>query len=54
MYLTNFWGDFLLAGCYLINQLRSSVLHGGIPYSLLYPNKTFFYKEKLINEKDHL
>ena len=36
------WGDAVLTACYLINRMPSSVLRGGIPHSVLYPNKPLF------------
>ena len=38
-----FLGDFILAACYLINHMPSSVLHDQIPHSILFPNQLLFY-----------
>ena len=37
-----FWGDAILAACYLINCMSSSVLHDKIPHSILFPNQPLF------------
>ena len=37
-----FWGDAILAACYLINRMSSSVLHDQIPHSILLPNQPLF------------
>ena len=37
-----FWGDAIVTTCYLINCLPSSILHRGIPHSVLYPTKSLF------------
>ena len=37
-----FWGDAILAACYLINRMPSSVLHDQIPHSVLLPNQPLF------------
>ena len=37
-----FWGDAILAACYLINRMPSSVLHYQILYFVLLPNQPFF------------
>ena len=37
-----FWGDAILAACYLINRMASSVLHDQIPHSILFPNQSLF------------
>ena len=37
-----FWGDAILAACYLINCMTSSVLHNQIPHSVLLPNQPLF------------
>ena len=37
-----FWGDVILAACYLINRMPSSVLHDQIPPSILFPNQPLF------------
>ena len=37
-----FWGDAILATCYLINRMPSSVLHDQIPHSILFPNQPLF------------
>ena len=37
-----FWGDTVLAACYLINRMSSSVLHDHIPHFLLLPNQPLF------------
>ena len=36
------WGDAILATCYLINRMPSSVLHDQIPYSILIPTQPLF------------
>ena len=38
----HFWGDAILAACYLINRMPSSVLLDKIPHSILFPNQPFF------------
>ena len=38
-----FWGDVILAACYLINRMPSFVLHNQIPHSILLPNLPLFY-----------
>ena len=38
-----FWGDAILAACYLINRMPSSVLHDHIPHSILLPTQSLFY-----------
>ena len=38
-----FWGDAILAACYLINRMPSSVLHDQIPHSTLLPTQPLFY-----------
>ena len=38
-----FWGDIILATCYLINRMSSSVLHDQIPHSIFFPNQPLFY-----------
>ena len=38
-----FWGDAILAACYLINRMSSSVLHDQIPHSILLPTQRLFY-----------
>ena len=37
-----FWGDVILAACYLINRMPSSILHDQIPHSILFPNHPLF------------
>lgn len=37
-----FWGDAVLTACHLINCMPSSVLHGTIPFSLLFPSQVLF------------
>ena len=37
-----FWGDAILATCYLINRMPSSVLHDKIPHSIIFPNQLSF------------
>ena len=37
-----FWGDAILAACYLINRMPSSVLHDQIPHSIIFPNQPLF------------
>ena len=34
-----FWGDAILAACYLINRMPSSILHDQIPHSIIFPNQ---------------
>ena len=38
-----FWRDGILASCYLINRMPSSVLHDQIPHSILLPTQPLFY-----------
>ena len=38
-----FWGDAILAACYLINHMPSSVLHDKILHSILLKNQPLFY-----------
>ena len=38
-----FWGDAILAACYLINRMSSSVFHDQIPHSILLPTQPLFY-----------
>ena len=38
-----FWGDAILAACYLINRMPSSILHDRIPHSTLLPTQPLFY-----------
>ena len=38
-----FWGDAILAACYLINRMPSVVLHDQIPHSILLPIQPLFY-----------
>ena len=38
-----FWGNAILAACFLINRMPSSVLHDQIPHSILLPTQPFFY-----------
>ena len=38
-----FWGDAILAACYLINRMPSSVLHDQIPHSILLLIQPLFY-----------
>ena len=38
-----FWGDAILAVCYLINRMPSSVLDDKISHSILFPNQPLFY-----------
>ena len=40
--LQHFLGDAILAACYLINRMLSSVLHDKIPHSILFPNQPLF------------
>ena len=35
----HFWEDAILATCYLINRMPSSVLHDQIPHSIFFPNQ---------------
>ena len=37
-----FWGDAILATCYLINSMLSSVLHDKISHSIIFPNQPLF------------
>ena len=37
-----FWGNFILAVCYLINLMPSSTLHDQNPHSVLLPNQPLF------------
>ena len=37
-----FWGNAILAACYLINRMLSSVLHDQIPQSIIFPNQPPF------------
>ena len=36
------WADVVLSACHLINRMPSSVLHGKISFSCLYPDKSIF------------
>ena len=36
-----FGGDAILADCYFINRMPSSVLHDQIPHSIIFPNQPF-------------
>ena len=38
----HFLGDAILATCYLINRMSSSVLHDQIPHSIIFPNQPLF------------
>ena len=38
----HFWRDAILAACYLINRMTSSILHDQIPHSVLLPNQPLF------------
>ena len=38
-----FWGDNILAACYLINRMSSSILHDQIPHFVLLPNQPLFF-----------
>ena len=38
-----FWGNVILAVCYLINSMSSSVLHYQISHSILLPTQSLFY-----------
>ena len=38
-----FWGDAILAACYLINRMPSFVLYDQIPHSILLPTQPLFY-----------
>ena len=38
----HFWGGAILAACYLINRMSSSVLHDQIPHSILLSNQPLF------------
>ena len=37
-----FWEDNILAACYLINCMPSSILHDQIPHSIFFPNQPLF------------
>ena len=37
-----FWGDAILAACYLINRMPSYFLHDQIPHFILFPNQPLF------------
>ena len=37
-----FLGDAILAACYLINRMSSSVVHDQISHSILFPNQPLF------------
>ena len=37
-----FWGDAIIAACYLINRMPSSVLRDQIPHYVLLPNQPLF------------
>ena len=39
MILQCFWGDAILAACYLINHMPSSVLHDRISHTIIFPNQ---------------
>ena len=41
-FLNVFGGDAILAACYLINRMPSSVLHEKIPHSIIFPNQPLF------------
>jgi len=36
------WADAVLSACHLINRMPSSILHGKISFSCLYPGKSIF------------
>ena len=38
-----FWGDAILAACYLINRMPASILHDQIPHSILLPTQPLVY-----------
>ena len=38
----HFWEDAILAACYLINRMPSSVLHDQIPHFVMLPNQPLF------------
>ena len=42
------WGDAILAACYLINRMSSSVLHDQIPHSVLLPDQPLFCLSPLV------
>ena len=43
-----FLGDAILAACYLINRMTSSLLYDQIPHSVLLPNQPLFYLPPLV------
>ncbi|KAM7472959.1 hypothetical protein LguiA_011142 [Lonicera macranthoides] len=44
----SFWADTVSTVCFLINRMPSSVLHGEIPYSVLFSHKALFSIEPQI------
>ncbi|XP_062103747.1 uncharacterized protein LOC133814853 [Humulus lupulus] len=38
----HFWADAVSTACFLINRMPSSVLHGEIPYKILFPDRSLF------------
>ncbi|KAK2970837.1 hypothetical protein RJ640_016633 [Escallonia rubra] len=43
-----FWADAISTACFLINRMPSTVLHGDVPYSVLFPTKPLFPVEPRI------
>ena len=43
------WGDAILATCYLINRMLSSVLHYQNPHSVLLPNQHLSFASLLVS-----
>ena len=40
--LQHIWGDAILAACYLINRMPSSILQDQIPHYIIFPNQPLF------------
>lgn len=38
----SFWDDTISIACFLINRMSSSILHGEIPYKILFSHKSMF------------